>query len=719
MQSPFMLSRLQSVLAVLLIQDALTLAAHAEGGRTLTSIAAVQALTLEEAAQHHPVQVRGIITFYNPVYSLGFIQDETGGIYFKPPPVGGVADAPDLAAGDRVEMTGVTRRGQFSPSISLHPDDATRAGASIGTPAVMRVVKLGSGPLPAAPLVSVDRINTGDFHDQFVRVRTTIRQVVEHLDPAVEQLNVDASSRYGPLNVILICPKNQQPGVKQWENVEAEISGVVSGEANDRSQLRKVSLLVASVAQIKPSTAAMQAAFDQPAQNFRELLQYRPPQPGGTETRQHVSGIVTLVHPSRGGFYLGSDQGGLWVRTPQQPPVQPGDELDVIGFIAGGAEGVWLEDGIHRIARRAVPFAPRVSTAKQIAQGSDFGSLIRVEGQLIDQFDRPNHRLLYLGAEGRTFYARLAESADTAPPLALENGSWLRLTGVCEKPNDPAARESFSLLLRENADIALISRPPWLSAQRLRWLLGSLLVLTAAVSAWVLLLRRQVTRQTQVIAHQLEQKTLSGERRRIARELHDTLEQQLVGVSIHLDTVAECAPELPVPVSRALDNARAMLAHSRTEAHRSILELRSRAIEHVGLVGAVRESVDALQIITPRITIEVEGEEQRRSQHTEFQLLRIVQESITNALKHAESDNIAVCFRFAPDELRVTITDDGTGFDATQPPAAHGTRFGLLGMRERASKIRATLHFQSTPGTGSIVTVTVPSQPGNQPPRTP
>lgn len=708
-------SRLQFVATALLAHAALTLAAHAEDGKTLTTIAAVQALMPEEAALHQPVHLRGTITFYNPLYSLGFIQDETGGIYFKPPLVSRIEIAPDFVAGDRVEMIGVTRRGQFSPSVSVHPDDATVARA----PDVMRITKLGPGPLPAAPLVSVDRINTGDFHDQFVRVRATIRQVIEHKDPAVEQLNVDASSRYGPLNVILMCPKNQQPAVKHWENVEAEISGVVSGEANDRSQLRRVTLLVASVAQIKPDLAAMQASFDQPAHGFRELLQYRPPQPGGTATRQHVSGIVTLVHPSRGGYYLGSQHGGLWVRTPQHPPVQLGDELDVIGFIAGGAEGVWLEDGIHRIARKAVPFAPLVRTTGNIAAGTDFGGLVQVEGQLIDQFDRPSHRLLYLGAEGHTFYARLAESADTTPPLAFENGSWLRLTGVCEKPKDQAARESFSLLLRENADIALISRPPWFNATRLRWLLGGLLALTAIISAWVLFLRRQVTRQTQVIAHQLEQKTLSDERRRIARELHDTLEQQLAGVNIHLDTVAECAPDLPAPVSRALDNARAMLAHSRTEAHRSILELRSRAIEQAGLVGAVRESIDALQVITPRITLEIEGDEQRQSQHIEFQLLRIIQESITNALKHAEAASIIVRFHFTPEELHVTITDDGTGFDATRPPAMHSTQFGLLGMRERAAKIRATLTIHSTPGNGCTIALTVPTRPTSDHLRTP
>ncbi len=709
-----MLFRVQPLVATLLAHAALALVAHAEGGKTLTTIAAVQALMPEEAARHLPVRVRGIITFYNPLYSLGFIQDETGGIYFKPPPVD-AADAPMLAAGDRVEMTAVTRRGQFSPSISLHPDDAP----GTGDPVVMRVEKLGTGPLPEAPLVSVDRINTGDFHDQFVRVRATLRQVVEHTDNRVELLNVDASSRYGPLNVILMCPKREQPAVKQWENIEAEISGVVSGEADERSQLRKVTLLVASVTQIKPDLATMQAWFEQPSRGFRELLQYRPPQPGGTETRQHVSGIVTLVHPSRGGYYLGSQHGGLWVRTPQQPPVQTGDELDVIGFIAGGADGVWLEDGIHRTKRKAVPFAPLVRTTEAITAGSDFGSLVQVEGQLIDQFDRPSHRLLYLGAGGHTFYARLAESADTNRPLALENGSWLRLTGVCEKPTAPAARESFSLLLRENADIALISRPPWLTAQRLRWLLVGMLALTAIISAWVFLLRRQVIRQTQVIAHQLEQKTLSDERRRIARELHDTLEQQLAGVNIHLDTVAECAPDLPASVSRALDNARAMLAHSRTEAHRSILELRSRAIEHAGLVGAVRESIDALQVITPRITLEVEGEEQRQSQHIEFQLLRIIQESITNALKHAEAAHITVRFHFTPEELHVTITDDGTGFDATRPPALHSTQFGLLGMRERAAKIRATLTIQSTPGNGCTIAVTVPTRPTSHHLRTP
>lgn len=105
MPHAFMLSHFQSILAVLLIQGALSFCAHAESGKPLTTIAAVQALMPEEAAQHHPVQVRGIITFYNPLYSLGFIQDETGGIYFKPPPVSGAADALVLAAGDRVEMT--------------------------------------------------------------------------------------------------------------------------------------------------------------------------------------------------------------------------------------------------------------------------------------------------------------------------------------------------------------------------------------------------------------------------------------------------------------------------------------------------------------------------------------------------------------------------------------------------------------------------------------
>ncbi|MDZ4402877.1 sensor histidine kinase [Prosthecobacter sp.] len=711
-------SRFQPVIAVLLAHAALTFGAPAGSETTLTTlttIADVRALTLDEAARHHPVQVRGIITYCNPIYSLGFVQDETGGIFFTPPPAG-APDSPMLAAGDRVEIIGITRRGRFSPSISILPGDLDSTVASTGSPVVMRIVRLDAGPLPTVPLVGVERINTGDFHDQFVRVRATLRRVAEHLDPSVEQLNMDASSRSGALNIILDCPKSDQATVKEWENVEAEISGVVSGEANDRSQLRRVTLLVASVSQIKPNTAAMQASFNQPVRGFRELLQYRPPIAGATEERLHVTGIVTLVHPSRGGFYLGSEQGGLWVRTPQHSSLLNGDDVDVIGFIAGGAdEGVWLEDGIHRIARRAVPFAPRVSTADEIAKGGDFGSLIQVEGQLIDQFDRPSHRLLYLGAEGHTFYARLAESADTTPPLALENGSWLRLTGVCEKPNGTAARESFSLLLRENADIALISRPPWFNTQRLRWILGGVLVLTVLVSAWVLLLQRQVTRQTQVIAHQIEQKTLSDERRRIARELHDTLEQQLAGVNIHLDTVAECAPEMPAPVSRALDNARAMLTHSRTEAHRSILELRSRTIEQTGLIGAVRESIEALQVITPRITTEVEGREQRLSQRVEFQLLRIVQESITNALKHAQAETITVRFHFTQDELTVTITDDGTGFDATQPPAVHSTRFGLLGMRERAAKIRASIDIQSTPGTGSTVSVTAPIHPTHTP----
>lgn len=230
----------------------------------------------------------------------------------------------------------------------------------------MRVVKLGTGPLPTAPLVSVDRINTGDFHDQFVGVRATIRRVVEHLDPAVEQLSVDASSRYGPLNVILLCPKHQQPTVKQWENVEVEISGVVSGEANDRSQLRGSACSSPPSPRSGRTSQPCRQHSTSPHRTFASccntvLRSRAAPRRGSTSPASSLWVVL------RAADLFGQPARQPWVRrTPQQPqPVQPGDELDVIGFIAGGADGVWLEDGIHRLARRAVPFAPRMSTAKK------------------------------------------------------------------------------------------------------------------------------------------------------------------------------------------------------------------------------------------------------------------------------------------------------------------------------------------------------------------
>ena len=95
----------------------------------------------------------------------------------------------------------------------------------------------------------------------------------------------------------------------------------------------------------------------------------------------------------------------------------------------------------------------------------------------------------------------------------------------------------------------------------------------------------------------------------------------------------------------------------------------------------------------------------------EGQLLRVAQEAVTNALKHAEAGRIEVELRFADERITLIVRDDGRGFDADHPPSASSGHFGLFGMRERAIKLEADLRVTSQPGEGTAIQIDVPLAP--------
>jgi signal transduction histidine kinase len=98
----------------------------------------------------------------------------------------------------------------------------------------------------------------------------------------------------------------------------------------------------------------------------------------------------------------------------------------------------------------------------------------------------------------------------------------------------------------------------------------------------------------------------------------------------------------------------------------------------------------------------------RLAPQTEFQLLRIVQEALTNVRKHAEARSVRVAMRRNGDSVVTTVSDDGRGFDTLHPPRTGLPRFGLSIMRERAESVGGELHIESAPDSGTCVTILVP-----------
>jgi signal transduction histidine kinase len=231
----------------------------------------------------------------------------------------------------------------------------------------------------------------------------------------------------------------------------------------------------------------------------------------------------------------------------------------------------------------------------------------------------------------------------------------------------------------------------------------------AAVMLWVFQLHRQVEAQTRTIRDQIEKHATLEERGRIARELHDTLEQALAGISLQLDGFARTLGELPAESARVLAMARAMVRHGQEEARRTVRNLRTLALEKGDLPGALAQMArNAREGVGINIEVNLDGTRVPLSSKVESHLLRIGQEATTNALKHARAQNVHLRLRYQPGLVELAIHDDGCGFDVERALPSEAGHFGLLGMRERAEKIGGALKITSQSGAGTTVRVTVP-----------
>ena len=215
----------------------------------------------------------------------------------------------------------------------------------------------------------------------------------------------------------------------------------------------------------------------------------------------------------------------------------------------------------------------------------------------------------------------------------------------------------------------------------------------------------------------LEQERRAGvlaERNRIAQEFHDTLAQGFTGIAFLLGAAENTLNEDPEQALKQIRRARQVAQDSIGEARRSIRDLRTQTLEDGSLSLALAELLNRVQADTG---IETEytvcGTSAQLSAQVENDLLRIAQESVTNCLKHAHATRIALELKFASGQVQMRVIDNGQGFSPAAARAPVG--FGLIGMRERASRIGGDVVFQSDAQTGTKICVTVPLPP--PPPR--
>jgi two-component system sensor histidine kinase UhpB len=207
------------------------------------------------------------------------------------------------------------------------------------------------------------------------------------------------------------------------------------------------------------------------------------------------------------------------------------------------------------------------------------------------------------------------------------------------------------------------------------------------------------------------------ERARISRELHDETAQTLTALNSNLAAMQRRLPD-DSEVQMLSQRIQQFTEQISTDLHHLVHELQPAQLETLGLTAALKHLADDLhQNYNIKVTVDIEGEKRRLPPLVRVICYRIAQESLTNVARHANASQAAVRLQFVPEAVKLSITDNGQGFDV--PAAfAEAEKMGLPGMRERAEMVQGVFEVESTIGSGTTIRAAVPTQFPEQAPGT-
>lgn len=441
----------------------------AGSGPVLTDIRRVRSLPRAKAAEHLPVQVRGVLTFVDPEWRLAFLQDGHDAIFVD------TAET-NLAAGDWVEATGQTECTGFAPQLIN-----------------CSVKILGTSNWPTAARVDMQDAANGYLDSQWVEMEGVVRRVSKDNG----RIYLTLASMQGRFSAI-IADSNPQTAPGELIDSRISIRGACGSDVNSRGQLSGITLHVPNrkeITVIDPSPADPFAIGATPVADVGTFN-------GGDSAgrRVKVSGIVTFVSADRI-FYLQDTTGGIRIQAPPTEQVAVGDRVDLLGFPALLEFSPSLEEVLIRhVGTGQVPNA-RATTATQILQsGKDDGIVVELNAEVLQTVARSARPKLVLADGPIIFTAQFAQSGWEEAAPHLDAGSHVRVRGVCSiqagKNNEPTG---FQLLLGDARSITVTQAAPWWKPRYTLLLVCGTTLAALVAAAFVLSLRRQVGIQTEII----------------------------------------------------------------------------------------------------------------------------------------------------------------------------------------------------------------------------
>jgi len=689
------------------------------GEDILREVVAIRSLPRERAAQHLPVDIQGVVIFsYFMSNSDFFIFDNQQGIYVH---LNYALDAGIMASnkeqpyfmkpGMLVRLTGVTGVGDYAPDI--YPS---------------HIEIIGKGELPSYIPVSMADLETGSYDGQPVAIRGIIQRVESPSGNFGARILVALK---GGGHITCACIHFNRTDAARYVDSMVELHGVACTYFNRRSEAVGVRLQLTDEKDIAVLEPALADPFAAPLVSIRNLLSFSPRPP--TLHRQRAQGTVTYCQPGKY-FYIQDGDQAVRITTQQPDMLNAGDVVEVSGFAEMTQYYVEIHEAVfHKIGRASVPAPVPINheDALQFVQPRTGLENLDLEGRLVQisgEVERVDlHGLdgptIWLTQADRTFTALLAPDITRKDVAEWNPGSQVRIIGVCVMTLSAAwpaldypRPMDFRVLTRSPADVVLIQPAPWWTIRRLVIaLVGASIVLVLAL-ALVWILRRTVVQQTQILASEIrarrdaevEFKATIQERNRLAADLHDTIEQDLTATAFQMEAARALRSNSPEAATQHTELAYELLDRSRDGLRRSVWALRTGILEGRTFAEALRHlasRIERIHNIPCECSIQEDGSRVPEFEANHF--LLFAQEALANALKHANPQRLSIAALINRERITITVSDDGSGFEAESAPGPQQGHFGLMGMKERLNAVGGTLVIRSKPSQGTSVEATI------------